>query len=365
MPAPLKILIAPLDWGLGHTTRCLPIIRYLQFLGHQVIAAAEGASAQLLIENFPALTVLPLSGYRIQYSKRKSMFTLKLLGQIPKILKAIKREHQWLQEQQAIHKFDAIISDNRYGLYHTRVKSVILTHQLQIQSGSGAFADYILRKLHYKLLERFHQCWVVDVAGDNNLSGKLAHPQALPHNAKYIGLLSQFDAHTKIDLSSSIDPYNILMLLSGPEPMRGQLETMLLQQVQELPDMKFTLVAGNPLGTAKSVPDNVVYHTHLNAQSLAEALQQASLVICRSGYSTLMDLVVMRKRALLIPTPGQTEQEYLAQYLADKKYFTVKQQHQLSLSKDLPMALSQSYKEIPLDKSAMELAVHNLLQQLV
>lgn len=336
----MKILIAPLDWGLGHTTRCIPLIAHLRSLGHHVIAAASGASAQLLTENFPRLLVLQLEGYRIQYSKYKNAFAGKIIVQIPKILDAIHREHRWLQAQQRIHHFDLVISDNRYGLYHASVPSVIMTHQLQILSGKGRLADRMLRRLHYPLLNRFNACWVVDEPGADNLSGKLAHPAVLPAHASYIGLLSQF-AGRQPSAGLTETANRVLVLLSGPEPMRSRLETLLLQQAVPLSQYQFVIVAGNPLGRQRSdLPAHIVYHTHMPAGLLLDELQQAGLVVCRSGYSTLMDLALLGKKALLIPTPGQTEQEYLAGYLQQSGYYKVNSQARVQLQRDIPEALA-------------------------
>lgn len=341
MATPSKILIAPLDWGLGHTTRCIPIIRYLLSQGHTLYAAAEGASAKLLRENFPSLNILQLDGYRIHYSRKRKLFTAKILLQVPKILSAIKKEHGWLQEQQQVHHFDLIISDNRYGLYHKQVKSVMLTHQLQIMSGQGAFADSVLRRMHYRMLQKFDQCWIVDEKHHGGYSGKLAHPEILPEHATYAGLLSQFSGNeVKAGAEATA---NVLVLLSGPEPMRGQLEQLIFSQITLLSTYSFTIVGGNPLGRAiTDLPDHITYHTHLNAEQLLPQLQGASLVICRSGYSTVMDLAVLGKKALLVPTPGQTEQEYLASYLADCGYFLTCKQEELDLARQIPMVLNSN-----------------------
>jgi UDP:flavonoid glycosyltransferase YjiC (YdhE family) len=346
LATPSKILIAPLDWGLGHTTRCIPIIRYLLAQGHTVYAAAEGASAKLLCENFSSLNVLHLDGYRIHYSRKRKLFTAKILLQVPKILSAIKKEHRWLEEQQEIHQFDLILSDNRYGLYHKQVKSIILTHQLQIMSGQGTFADGILRNMHYRMLNKFDLCWVVDEKQDDGYSGKLAHPKILPPNASYVGLLSQFSGVGATDASNVHN--RILVLLSGPEPMRGQLEALILSQIKLLTEYTFTVVGGNPLGAAiKDLPAHVTYYTHLNAENLLPQLLQASLVICRSGYSTIMDLAVLSKKALLIPTPGQTEQEYLASYLAGQNYFLNCKQEDIDLDSQIPIALHNNVSPKP------------------
>jgi predicted glycosyltransferase len=360
LATPSKILIAPLDWGLGHTTRCIPIIRHLIARGNEVYVAAEGASARLLLENFPAINMLHLDGYRIQYSRKKEMFTAKILLQIPKILATIKREHQWLQQQQQIHQFDLIISDNRYGLYLKEVPSVILTHQLQILSGKGNWADRILRRLHYRLLNRFSKCWVVDEEKNGGFSGRLAHPQILPAHATYIGLLSQFAGC--LSDNNDLDKTKILVLLSGPEPMRSQLELLILQQAKSLTAYQFTIVGGNPLGNMiDDLPLHITYYTHLNSQKLLPELQSASLVICRSGYSTIMDLAVLGKKALLIPTPGQTEQEYLAAYLSKKKYFHTCAQKQLQLAIQIPEALHAEMQPAVATEDKIEILLNAIL----
>lgn len=310
---PKKILIAPLDWGLGHTTRCLPVIAALLQQGHTLVAAAEGAPAAILKAQFPELQILPLKGYHIAYSRNAGMFTPKLLLQIPKIIRRIIYEHRWLKQVQARHQFDVIISDNRYGLYHASLKSVIMTHQVQILSGMGRLTDKILLSLHCNRLEQFDQCWVVDDA-TKGLSGILAHPAQMPGNAAYIGTLSQFMRYTTPDTTAE----HCLVLLSGPEPMRSQLEHILWRQCSALTGYRFIFVAGNIKGKAPDhCPEHIQYHPYLGGTALLEAIATARLVICRSGYSTLMDLDYLHKEAILIPTPGQTEQEYLARYWSD------------------------------------------------
>ena len=330
----MKILIAPLDWGLGHTTRCIPLIQYFMSQGHEVYAAAETASAQLLRENFPALPILSLKGYRISYSSGRATFSLKIAQQVPRILSAVHAEQKWIQQVQAAEHFDLIISDNRYGVYHKAVPSVIMTHQLQIQSGISARMDHWLMKLHMRLLHKFDRCWVVDEAANNGYSGKLAHPATLPEHAQYIGLLSQF-LNCNIDYAR-LKENRILILLSGPEPMRSMFESRLIAQARNLPEYEFVIVGGNPLGkSVDGLPAFIRYHTHLNASHLLAEMEEAGLVICRSGYSTIMDLAWLQKKAVLIPTPGQTEQEYLARYLSQKGSFHAVEEHLLNLKTDL------------------------------
>lgn len=336
---PFRILIAPLDWGLGHATRCIPVIRCLIDKGCEVTIAASGATALLLQENFPDLPQLPLAGYEITYSRNGGTFVAKILAQIPKILGAIRRERQWLRETQARHHFDLVISDNRYGLKINGLRSVIMTHQLNIITGFGTGADWLMRKLHYRILEKFDECWIVDVQENSGLAGKLSHPHHIPSNARYAGLLSQLRPAGPAQVQNN----KVLILLSGPEPMRGILEEALFLQAASATGHHFHIVAGNPSGTARTdLPAHITYATHANAEELADALSDAQLVICRSGYSTLMDLVVFEKKALLIPTPGQSEQEYLAGYLQMQGVALSRQQAALNLNKDITEALAYS-----------------------
>lgn len=352
MSSPLKILIAPLDWGLGHTTRCLPIIDLLLREGHSVTFAAPQKILDFVATTFPEIRKLQLAGYQIEYSKSRTFFTGKIIFQIPKILRAIHREHQWLRQLVAEEHFDLIISDNRYGLHHAALPCIIMTHQLMIKSGWGKLIDRQLQKLHYRLLEQFKTCWVVDVSRKNNLSGELAHPQQLPANVEYIGILSQMTLFPPLENFQKTQKTipEILVLLSGPEPMRSQLEATLLPQCDALKNQyHFNFVAGNIHQQSENFSDNSGFHyfSKRSAKELASLLHSADLVICRSGYSTLMDLAALGKKALLIPTPGQTEQEYLALHL-HRKYDTVfVKQSKISLDKDIPLALAQKAFALP------------------
>jgi predicted glycosyltransferase len=333
----LKILLAPLDWGLGHATRCIPIVRYLVERDCEVTIAAEGTAALLLRSNFPELTIIPIAGYKIRYSRHASTFAFKILMQVPHILKAIKNERKWLAKIHKQHQFDLVISDNRYGLKIDGLTSVIMTHQLQIKSGAGALIDKLLLHAHYRILERFDQCWVVDHQGENGIGGALSHPRQLPANAYYIGPLSQL---TRSALPQNTKKGGVLVLLSGPEPQRTLLEQKILVQIDRNSSYRYTIAGGNPGGRVpEQLPLNIEYHTHLNASQLQELMLRADLVVSRSGYSTLMDLAAMGKKALLIPTPGQAEQQYLASYLSEQGLFLCKSQSSLQLEIDIAKAL--------------------------
>ena len=336
-----NILVAPLDWGLGHTTRCVPMIQFLLSSGHNVLFAGNDWQRQYILRNFPSIETIHLEGYDVRYAKSRIGFSLSLLRQTPCLLKTIKKEHEWLINLVAERKIDGIISDNRYGLYHPSVPSVIITHQLQIQSGLGKTTNDLLRKLHYKYLGRFNECWVADVEGSPNLSSKLAHPKTLPANAKYIGWLSQIAGQ-----NIATKEEHLLVLLSGPEPQRSILSKILWQQVIKL-DQKIVFVEGSDM-TAKPdfIPSHISYHKRLNRDELLPLIANASFVICRSGYSSLMDLLAMKKKAIIIPTPGQTEQEYLAKHLHQEGVLYSKEQKGFDLKKALTEAKGFPFKKI-------------------
>ena len=325
-----RVLVAPLDWGLGHTTRCIPIIQELLHQDFIVLLTAEGDSAHLLRKEFPSLTILSLKGYKISYSKTKSFFKLKLFGQIPKILKAIKQEHTWLNQIIKEHKIDIVVSDNRYGLYNINIKSIFITHQLAIETGN-AFTNWLVQKLNYRQINKFDQCWIPDNEVPFDLAGKLSHPKEIPIvPTKYIGILSRVKKETA---EKNID---LLVLISGPEPQRTALENMMLLQMKKV-SFKMVLVRGLPGVANKLINENTALqiYDHLPAIELSRLIQSSKIVIARSGYSTIMDLIALQQTAVLIPTPGQTEQEYLAEYLAAKKYFLAAQQIEFNLVNEL------------------------------
>lgn len=325
-----RVLVAPLDWGLGHTTRCIPIIQELLHQDFIVLLTAEGDSAHLLRKEFPSLTILSLKGYKISYSKTKFFFKVKLFSQIPKILKAIKQEHTWLNQIIKEHKIDIVVSDNRYGLYNINIKSIFITHQLAIETGN-AFTNWLVQKLNYRQINKFDQCWIPDNEVPFDLAGKLSHPKEIPIvPTKYIGILSRVKKETA---EKNID---LLVLISGTEPQRTALENMMLLQMKKV-SFKMVLVRGLPGVANKLINENTALqiYDHLPAIELSRLIQSSKIVIARSGYSTIMDLIALQQTAVLIPTPGQTEQEYLAEYLAAKKYFLAAQQIEFNLVNEL------------------------------
>lgn len=335
-----KLLVAPLDWGLGHATRCVPVIRDLLNNNCEVWLAGEGAQEKLLREEFPSLPFLPLKGYRIKYGK--SGLTGKILLQVPSILRSIKEENKWLKKQVSNHGFDAVISDNRYGLYHEKIFSVFITHQLYIKSSLGKWSEKILQQWNYKLINKFNECWIPDEEGENNLAGELSHPGKLPSiPVKYIGPLSRFTSFSP--LGDGGIRGHLLIILSGPEPQRTILENNVIDQIVNYPATA-TIVRGLP-GEKNIIPstNTIHFYNHLSTEELNTESMKAEFIISRSGYSTIMDIACVQKKSILIPTPGQTEQEYLADHLRKKQFAFCIDQKGFSLLKNIEEARNFEY----------------------
>lgn len=312
-PGGLRVLVSPLDWGLGHATRMIPIVRYLLSCGCQVTIAASEASKDLLLAEFPDLLFLDIPGYRVKYGQKGSQFFLKMAAQAPRILWAILREHFWLRSAMRIYRWDAVVSDNRYGLFHRRIPCAILTHQVRIRTGR-AWLDGLLRPFIWALLRRFEVCWVPDMPGVPNLAGALCHGH-MPRHVQYIGPLSRFESGPT-RLSD-----RLLVLLSGPEPQRTMWESSLRQELSQ-EALPATVVQGLPgQGVSEAAASEVEWIRHLPATALQARVRDAGWVVARSGYSTVMDLVCLGKAAVLVPTPGQPEQEYLAAHLQEMGLF--------------------------------------------
>ena len=303
-----KIIVAPLNWGLGHSTRCVPIINALLNSNFLPIIASDGESLEFLRQEFPNLESLKLPSYQISYGKN---LKLKLLFKLPKILKVVQREKRiiknFIHENQDVI---GVISDNRFGVFSNKIPSVYLTHQINVLSGVTTF---ITSYFHQRIIKKFDECWIPDYT-NSPFSGKLSSTNK-KINSKFIGVLSRFE---KEDIKKEID---ILVILSGPEPNRTLLENKL---ILELKNNKKTVVfvLGKVLDEQKKwTSENIIFYNYLLSNQLQQKINSSKIIVCRSGYSSIMDLSVLEKKVLFIPTKNQSEQEYLAKYL-DKKMIT-------------------------------------------
>ena len=342
-----RILICPLDWGLGHATRCIPIIHLLLKKNTEVVIAADAGPLALLKQEFPQLTFVQLKGYNIQYPKSGSM-KLKMLLSIPKIVNGIKEEHTQLDKIIDEHKIDIVISDNRYGCWSKKVKSIFITHQLMIKAPIG---ESILHKKVLTYIANYDECWVPDTEGENNLSGDLAHHYPLPKNTYFVGALSRFDFSVSPE-SYRDEMTTIVAIISGPEPQRSVFEKLVIEQL--LPtNIKALVVCGKASEPKTETIKNIKIVSHLNSDEMQNAILNSEIILSRSGYSTIMDLAYLGKKAIFIPTPGQTEQEYLAERFLKKGIAF--SQTQASFDLKIALAKSKNYKGFEKMKLSNEL----------
>lgn len=342
MKTPRRILISPLDWGLGHASRIIPLInRYIE-QGDYVIIAGSGLSLSLLKKQFPTLESIEIPSFKMKYSAGKSQVWA-VAKAFPKLVYYSIKEHKALKHIAKQENIDFIISDNRFGLYHKTVPCAYLTHQLTIKlPRPWGFLEPFVAFVHRCIINKFTECWVPDFKEVKlSLAGELSHPAKLPRNVKYIGVLSRFNElgvrnfavsesnvqftetlpnDSKIARGSEELGVNCIAILSGAEPQRTIFEKELLASLQENPHENIILVQGKIEAEQKVTQvGKVKVYNFMNTQELEEHILKADEIICRSGYSSIMDLHALGKlkNATLIPTPGQTEQEYLAKYISN------------------------------------------------
>lgn len=305
-----RILFACMDWGLGHASRSVPLILQLKKEGHELVLASAGSAFSFLKSYFPDLTVIEKPAYNIRYSVRFPV-SLMLLFQSRSFLKTIRKEHHWLNQLLTKEQFDEIYSDNCYGLYNQKIRSTIITHQLMVKCPKGL--GFLERPLHKKILSytnKFDACLIPDYEGEANLSGDLSHKYELPANATFIGPLSRFEKRKDEFYEKQ---YEFCAILSGPEPLRTELENQCIDLFKKT-GKKCVIIRGLPGANHELHIDGIEVYNHLNDDEFRQIVVQSDKIICRSGYSTIMDLHALNKRAIYIPTPGQTEQEYLAKH---------------------------------------------------
>jgi len=307
---------------LGHATRCIPLIRHVLELGHVPVIAAEGRPLSLLREEFPAQEFIHFKGYEISYPEGIGM-AWKMGVAAPRIMRRIAEEHEELQQLIAQHRIDAVISDNRFGLYSEKVPCAYITHQVMIKA---PFLEGVLHRLHRSYMERYTEVWVPDHATDG-LSGDLGHKHPLPPRGKFIGPLSRFSGE-----QMPIER-DLLVLISGPEPQRTRFECMVLEQLEHFEGTAMAVLGTPEVKDSRTNARGHLIMPHLPACELEKAVSSSRLIISRSGYSTIMDLSVLGKKAVFVPTPGQTEQEYLGKRFDRLGQHMLMHQRQFDLSK--------------------------------
>lgn len=306
----MKILVCPLNCGLGHATRCVPIIQGLMAEGHELVLAADGFPLQFLKQEFPSLRFITLPSYSIRYSKSNSQVSA-MIRSFPSILGGIIREHRWLKRLLKTEHFDQIISDNRFGMWNKNMHSIYITHQLMVKMpGQLKSLETLVHLIHKGFINRYNECWIPDNEANGGLSGDLAHKYKLPKNGKFIRTLSRFQTLKNIVPNTD---FELVAVISGIEPQRSLFEKELIEKFRNVRQHTL-IVSGQPVEKKKEIHiGNVTLVSHLPSAELASVFLGAKRIVSRSGYSTIMDLDVLNclHKAEFIPTPGQTEQEYL------------------------------------------------------
>lgn len=346
MNSPKKILVAPLNWGLGHATRCIPIIKALEKNGYEPVIASDGSALHLLRKEFPELESHEIASYNIEYAKNGRHFKWKLITEIPGMVEAVLKEKRFVKKMVDSGTFHGIISDNRLGAYDRRVPSIFITHQLNVLTGN---TTWLTSKLHHLFIRNFSECWVPDFEDAHNLSGRLGHLTKSDLKVKYIGPLSRFEKNALEKV------YDLMVILSGPEPQRTILEDKLFNEVKNYPG-KVLFVRGKVEAQQEvfTVLNTTVYNFMTSAE-LETAINASDKVLSRSGYTTIMDLAKLEKKAFFIPTPGQYEQEYLAQRLNFKGIAPTETQERFSLDKLQKIELFSGFRNAGISSDFGEL----------
>ncbi|MFZ0471002.1 MAG: glycosyltransferase [Bacteroidales bacterium] len=405
-----RILISPLNWGLGHAGRMIPLALELRNRGHEVIFGVDRSIIPVIEKDLPGIKIIELSGVGIRYSAVLPQF-ISIFLQLPRIVAAAFREHSALKSLAFELKPDIIISDNRFGFFHKEIFSVFVTHQLRIPFPKGMrFLEPAAAWLNRKIIGNFDLCLVPDYPGNENLSGRLSHQLKLPENVFYMGPLSRFSGASaggafmgdsdlgEADLGESNlketdmgeaymrksdmgKPYlgeskiNLphpywCLILSGPEPQRS----LLFEKVTEaLSGIRLVILCGSPAPRCRKNPDNITgamdpgnitVITDPDTATMEKIITGSSLVISRAGYSSIMELVSLGKGGVIIPTPGQTEQEYLGQYHNGRHGFTTLKQKDLAHLREIsPEAQGAHSPSFPETSALQEEAVRLLFEQ--
>ncbi len=334
------ILVAPLDWGLGHTARCIPLVRELLAAGANVSVAGNEQQGAIFTAEFPGIKVLHLDGYAVRYARSAIGLLPAMIRQLPRISRSIRKEHAWLKKIALSEKIDAVISDNRYGLYHSGIPSIFITHQLLIKTPMGKWANRLLQKQNYRYINKFSACWVPDEEQQHNLAGELSHPSRKPAiPVSYIGLLSRLNKNNVQEIKD-----HLFISLSGPEPQRSILEEKIVAAIAHY-NGSAVIVRGLPV-EKKMIPstNSIRFYNHLESGEFTNELNKAAYVISRTGYSTIMDIASTGKKSILIPTPGQTEQEYLAKHCLQQQIAYCISQKEFNLQAALQAASTFNYR---------------------
>jgi predicted glycosyltransferase len=330
-----KVLIVPLNWGLGHASRIIPIISALKNAGATVIVGGSDKHQSLIKQEFRDILFIQIPHLNIRLNgKNRQLFRISI--QLPAFLLSIIREHWALKKIIAENDIAAVISDNCYGLWNRKVYSIFITHQLTIRLPYPLkFLEKGINKINRLFIGNFNECWVPDIQENGGIAGELSHTTISMPNLKYIGILSRFNSQgSGIKPNHHSQPKKLLVIMSGPENQRTYFENKIKDEIIQLGNKySYSIIRGLPEMTNDNLQEG--WYNHLSAKQLGDLILKSNYIICRSGYSSIMDLLALGRTALLIPTPGQTEQEYLAEYLSEKGLFMYQKQAEINLTEGI------------------------------
>lgn len=317
-----KILVAPLDWGLGHASRCVPVVQFLVEQGFEVVIGGSVSSLSYLHERFPGLVTIELPSAKMNYG-RGGMVSIPFLFSMFRFARNIRKEHKALEKIIVEYSIDYVFSDNRLGLYSDFVPSYYMTHQLNFDNGFlNRLSARMMKRLHSRYINKYRCCFVPDAEGERSLSGILSDSEI---ETRHWGPLSRFYGKVPQKVDGDFD----LLLLSGIEPQRTILESIFIEKYSAMPGLRLHIIRGVAAEAELSLPSNISCESNPSDDRIASLIVSARRIFCRSGYSTLCDLAALQRRAVLVPTPRQPEQEYLATRFREKFGFVVFSQNEL------------------------------------
>lgn len=291
------VIVAPLDWGMGHATRCIPIIQQLLDQQCKIIFAGTDIQINLIQKDFPSITCEKIPGYEVTLDSQTSTYP-QILAQLRGMKKMAKQEHNIASSLSIKYNADVVISDNRYGFYSREAYNVFITHQLNPQV--PIFGKRVRRLLN-SFITFFDCVWVPDNE-EKPICGELTQSK-LSIPIFYIGLLTRFN---KQHISEDLD---FLVIVSGPEPERSRFQKRMFEILKNK-ECSYRIVTPN-------IVDEENFIVNPSTQELENLINRSSMVISRGGYTTIMELLSLQKTAILIPTKGQFEQEYLSQIMKE------------------------------------------------
>ncbi|WP_406537836.1 glycosyltransferase [Fibrobacter sp.] len=407
----MKVFVAPLDWGLGHATRCVPVVREFLRAGAEVELAVVKANANFFREVFPELRQRLAPSYNIVYPKHGYNMALWLLKNSMHLNAVMRYEHHFAEEMVERHGYDVLFSDNRFAFYSKKALSIYMTHQRRI-AFPRAFAAFerIGVMWHANIMRKFDEVWVPDLEIYPGYAGSLSHSGATPGDKpmRFVGTLSRFsemgndgnalgNAPAPVDLERVVDlmsvsefmahsanvewdaapekrtsgnhsfemraNYKVVAVVSGVEPARTQFEQQLRDALAQIPG-RHMMILGKPSAEQKTWTEgNIEFHTHLATNDFADAVKRADFVVSRGGYSTVMDMAELGAKCIFVPTPGQFEQIVLAHDLSKAGYAVEIPADELS-AETLASAFEKSVKMPKVEKqNLLHDAVENVVRR--